>query len=138
MNKILGANGVIAQDLSRAHVSFSPAIRQANRNPRKANTTDETVMADLLGSLANANAVLGSETVFLVTDLEYNMSVWQVQWSQVMHNVVDDCVHHGARLVPFDNVYAYGRVDGMMAEETPFNPISKKGGQGKDSNQAAR
>ncbi len=27
----------------------------------------------------------------------------------------------------FDNVYAYGRVDGLMTEDTPFNPISKKG-----------
>jgi nucleoside-diphosphate-sugar epimerase len=27
----------------------------------------------------------------------------------------------------FDNVYAYGQVNGAMTEETPFNPNSKKG-----------
>jgi nucleoside-diphosphate-sugar epimerase len=44
-----------------------------------------------------------------------------------MRNVIDACKQHGARLVFFDNVYAYGRVDGPMTETTPFNPVSKKG-----------
>lgn len=127
MNTILGANGVIAQDLSRALVSFSPAIRQASRNPQKVNPTDETVVADLLDTQATANAVSGSEVVYLVAGLKYDTSVWQEQWPQVMRNVIDACIHHGTRLVFFDNVYAYGRVDGLMTEDTPFNPISKKG-----------
>lgn len=127
MNTILGANGVIAQGLSKALVSFSPAIRQVSRDPRKVNSTDETFMADLLDSRATVNAVSGSETVFLVAGLKYDTSVWQEQWPQVMRNVIGACIHHGARLVFFDNVYAYGRVDGLMTEDTPFNPISKKG-----------
>ena len=45
----------------------------------------------------------------------------------MMRNVIDACKEHGVSLVFFDNVYAYGRVDGMMTEDTPFNPISKKG-----------
>ena len=44
-----------------------------------------------------------------------------------MRNVIDACKRHGARLVFFDNVYAYGRVVGSMTESTPFNPISNKG-----------
>ncbi len=31
------------------------------------------------------------------------------------------------KLVFFDNVYIYGRVDGLMTEETPYNPCSRKG-----------
>ena len=127
MNTILGANGVIAQDLSRALVSFSPAIRQVSRNPRKVNLTDETVVANLMDARATANAVSGSEVVYLVAGLKYDTSVWQEQWPQVMRNVIDACIQHGSRLVFFDNVYAYGRVDGLMTENTPFNPISKKG-----------
>lgn len=127
MHTILGANGVIAQELSRALISFSPRIRQVSRHPRKVNPTDETVAADLLDAQAACNAVSGSEVVYLVAGLKYDTSVWQEQWPQVMRNVIDACTHHGARLVFFDNVYAYGRVDGVMTEETPFNPISKKG-----------
>lgn len=127
MHTILGANGVIAQELSRALVASSPAIRQVSRNPRKVNPTDETVVTDLLDAQATTNAVSDSDVVYLVAGLKYDTSVWQEQWPKVMRNVIDACMHHGARLVFFDNVYSYGRVDGLMTEDTPFNPISKKG-----------
>jgi nucleoside-diphosphate-sugar epimerase len=44
-----------------------------------------------------------------------------------MRNVIDACKEHNARLVFFDNVYMYGKVNGWMTEETPMNPCSKKG-----------
>lgn len=127
MYTILGANGVIAQELSRALVASSPAIRQVSRNPRKVNPTDETIVTDLLDAQATTNAVSASEVVYLVAGLKYDTSVWQEQWPKVMRNVINACKHHGARLVFFDNVYSYGRVDGLMTEDTPFDPTSKKG-----------
>ena len=127
MHTILGANGIIARELSRALAEYTSDIRQVSRNPRKVNPTDETFVADLLDSQATANAVAGSEVVYLVAGLKYDISVWQEQWPRVMRNVIDACKKHGANLVFFDNVYAYGRVAGAMTEDTPFNPISKKG-----------
>lgn len=127
IHTILGANGTIARELSRALASFSSDIRQVSRNPRKVNPSDETVVADLLDDQATANAVSGSEVVYLVAGLQYNLTVWQDQWPRVMRNVIDACKRHDARLVFFDNVYAYGRVDGVMTEKTPFNPVSRKG-----------
>src|SRR5262245_55614006 len=44
-----------------------------------------------------------------------------------MRNAIDACKRHGSALVFFDNVYAYGRVNGVMTEETPYNPCSRKG-----------
>ena len=127
MQTILGANGVIGHELSRALVASTPAIRQVSRNPRKVNPADETVVADLLDAQATSHAVAGSEVVYLVAGLKYDTSVWQEQWPKVMRNVINACKQHGARLVFFDNVYSYGRVDGLMTEDTPYNPISKKG-----------
>jgi nucleoside-diphosphate-sugar epimerase len=127
MHTILGANGVIAIELSRALAEFKQDIRQVSRNPRKVNPGDETFVADLLDGEATANAVSGSEVVYLVAGLKYSAAVWQEQWPRVMRNAIDACKQHGARLVFFDNVYAYGRVDGVMTEDTPFNPNSKKG-----------
>ena len=127
MHTILGANGIIAQELSRALVEYTTDIRQVSRNPRKVNPTDDTFVADLLDNQATANAVAGSEVVYLVAGLKYDISVWQEQWPRVMRNVIDACKKHGASLVFFDNVYAYGWVAGAMTEDTPFNPISKKG-----------
>ncbi len=127
MHTLLGAKGVIAQELSRALSASTTAIRQVSRNPRKVNPADEIVVADLLDARATMDAVSGSEVVYLVAGLKYDTAVWQEQWPRVMRNVIDACQKQGARLVFLDNVYSYGRVDGLMTEETPFNPISKKG-----------
>jgi len=46
---------------------------------------------------------------------------------RVMRNTIDACKRHSSALVFFDNVYAYGQVDGVMTEETPYSPCSRKG-----------
>lgn len=127
MHTILGANGTIAHELSRALLSYTTNIRQVSRNPRKVNSSDETFVADLLDARMTSDAVSGSEVVYLVAGLPYNAAVWHEQWPHVMRNVIEACKKHNARLVFFDNVYAYGHVEGVMTETTPFNPISKKG-----------
>lgn len=127
MHTILGANGTIARELSRAIALTNTNIRQVSRHPQKVNLTDEICIADLLDVGATDTAVAGSDVVYLVAGLKYDTAVWQAQWPHVMRNVIAACKRHGARLVYFDNVYAYGKVSGAMTEETPFNPCSKKG-----------
>lgn len=127
MQTILGAKGVIALELSQALSVSTDRIRQVSRSPRRVNPTDEIVTADLLDSNATVRAVAGSEVVYLVVGLKYDAATWQEQWPRVMRNVIAACKGQGSRLVFFDNVYAYGKVDGVMTEETPFNPNSSKG-----------
>jgi len=127
MHTILGANGVIARGLSQELGDGGMKIRQVSRHPAKVNSDDETLAADLLDAEATARALEGSEVAYLVAGLPYSTAVWREQWPKLMRNVIDACKRHGTRLVFFDNVYAYGRVDGAMSEETPFNPCSKKG-----------
>lgn len=127
MQTILGANGVIARELSRALSASTDRLRQVSRNPQRVNQKDEIVKADLLDAQATANAVAGSDVVYLVAGLKYDAAVWQEQWPRIMRNAIDACKRSGSRLVFFDNVYAYGRCDGMMTEQTPFNPVSRKG-----------
>lgn len=127
MHTILGANGVIGRELSRALPRWTERIRQVSRSPARVNPADETIAADLLDADATDRAVAGSEVAYLVAGLKYDTAVWREQWPRVMRNVIDACRRHGARLVFFDNVYAYGKVDGAMTEETPFRPVSRKG-----------
>lgn len=127
MQTILGANGIIGQELSKNLGQYTSQIRQVSRNPRKVNATDTLQQADLLSYEQTDQAVAGSEVVYLVAGLKYDISVWRDQWPKVMKNVLDACKKHNSKLVFFDNVYAYGKVDGIMTEETPFNPNSRKG-----------
>jgi len=127
MQTILGANGVIGRELSRLLPHYTDRIRQVSRSPKAVNTTDELFSADLLDAKAASNAVAGSAVVYLVAGLKYDHAVWEEQWPTVMRNAMDACKRHGASLVFFDNVYAYGQVEGVMTENTPYNPCSRKG-----------
>jgi nucleoside-diphosphate-sugar epimerase len=127
MQTILGANGIIAQEMSKHLPQYTQKIRQVSRNPRKVNATDELVVADLLNYQQTLKAVAGSEVVYLVAGLPYSTKLWQTEWPKLMQNVINACKEHNSKLVFFDNVYSYGFVKGTMTEETPFNPTSKKG-----------
>jgi nucleoside-diphosphate-sugar epimerase len=127
MQTILGANGVIGRELSRHLPQYSGRVRQVSRSPKTVNATDELFTADLLDAKATAHAVAGSAVTYLVAGLKYDHKVWEDQWPKVMRNAIDACKRHGSALVSFDNVYAYGRVDDVMTEDTPYNPCSRKG-----------
>jgi nucleoside-diphosphate-sugar epimerase len=127
VHTILGANGVIGREVSRILAARGTPVRQVGRSPRAENLGDEIFTADLLDPSATAEAVAGSEVAYLVAGLKYDAAVWAEQWPRVMRNAIEACARHRCRLVFFDNVYAYGRVDGEMTEDTPFNPCSRKG-----------
>ena len=127
MQTILGANGAIASQLSKHLPNYTSKIRQVSRHPRQVNATDELVSADLLNYDQTEKAVAGSEVVYLLAGLKYDIGVWRREWPILMRNVIDACKKHNSKLVFFDNVYSYGLVKGPMTEETPFNPNSKKG-----------
>jgi len=118
---------VIARELSSQLARDGRRIRQVARHPVAVQAGAELKPADLLDARATAEAVAGSEVVYLVAGLPYSTAAWQAQWPRVMQNTIDACRRHGARLVFFDNVYAYGRVEGAMTEDTLFNPCSRKG-----------
>jgi len=127
MQTILGANGVIGNELSKLLPQYTDRIRQVSRHPKRVNANDELVTADLLDPKAVSEAVKGSEVAYLVAGLKYDAAVWAEQWPKVMRNAMEACQRHAAKLVFFDNVYAYGSVKGVMTEDTPYNPCSRKG-----------
>ena len=127
MHTILGARGVIGRELSHALSAASIPVRQVSREPKRVDPSDEVRAADLLDATATDTALAGSDVAYLVAGLKYDHAVWHDQWPRVMRNAIAACSRQKCRLVFFDNVYAYGRVEGLMTEEVPFNPTSKKG-----------
>lgn len=127
MQTILGAGGAIGTPLAKALTNYTKNIRLVGRNPKAVNATDELFKADLLNAEQVAKAIEGSEVVYLVAGLLYDTKVWQRDWPVVMQNTIDACKKHNTKLVFFDNVYPYGLVNGVMTEETPIAPTSKKG-----------
>ena len=128
MQTILGANGTIGSVLAKELVNYTDKIRLVSRNPRKVNVTDELFPADLTNPAILDQAVEGSDVVYLVVGLDYNLKVWEEKWPILMKATINACINHKARLVFFDNVYMYDiNAIPHMTEESPVNPPSKKG-----------
>lgn len=128
MQTILGSTGIIGTEVAKAlYKSYTKDIRLVSRNPKQINPTDQLFKAELLDHEQVMKAVKGSEVVYLAAGIKYDAGIWAAQWPVIMQNVIDACKANKAKLVFFDNVYSYGKVDGWMTEDTPYNPCSEKG-----------
>jgi len=124
---ILGSTGVIGKELAKSLPQYTNIIRLVSRNPKKVNDSDELISANLLNSEEILRAVEGSEVVYLTAGIQYDIKIWRRDWPVIMKNVIDACKKNNSKFVFFDNVYAYGKVDGWMTEESPIKPDSEKG-----------
>src|SRR5579862_238921 len=127
MITILGAGGVISNEAVKLLSARQQPFRLVARHAHPEAGAAETVSADLSDKDQTIRAVAGSSVVYLLAGLKYDHKVWAEMWPRIMANTIEACKRSGAKLVFFDNVYAYGKVSGAMTEETPFNPCSKKG-----------
>lgn len=127
MFTIVGSGGVVGDALAKEFASKKIPVRLVARNPKKIAEGQETISADITNLDQTIQAVTGSGVVFLLIGLKYDIKVWQTMWPPIMANTIQACKRAKAKLIFFDNVYMYGKVNGVMTEETPFNPTSKKG-----------
>ena len=126
LHTILGANGSIANELLPILLQHNEQVRLVSRNP-KPFAGVETMAADATNYEQVLKAVEGSGIVYLLIGIEYKIEAWREQWPAIMQNAINACKATNAKLIFFDNVYMYGKVNGPMTEETPFKPVSKKG-----------
>jgi len=127
MITILGAGGAISNELVKRLAARNQEFRLVGRKPQKTPGVTEVMAADAADREQTIRAVAGSSIVYLLVGLKYDHTVWAEYWPRIMANTIEACKRAGAKLIFFDDVYMYGRVDGPMTEETPFNPRSKKG-----------
>src|SRR5580704_1558967 len=127
MVTILGAGGAIGSELVKELTARNEPIRLVSRNPKLVPGAAEAVAADLSNLDDTVRAVSGSRVAFLLVGLKYDITVWRSLWPRIMRNAIEAAKRANARLVFFDNVYMYGKVEGVMTEQTPFRPCSKKG-----------
>jgi nucleoside-diphosphate-sugar epimerase len=127
MQVILGAGGVISHYLAHSLKDYSEKIRLVSRNPIQIFGNEELFTADLTDKKSVISALNRARLAYLTVGLPYKADIWQELWPKIMSNVIESCKQNNTKLVFFDNVYAYGNVNGWMTEDTPYNPCSRKG-----------
>lgn len=123
---LLGAGGSIGNTLANELLANNEHVKLVSRSRNKLNNA-ESAKANLTIFNEVKDSIEENSIVYLLAGLQYNIKIWKEQWPIIMKNTVEACKSKNARLIFFDNVYSYGKVDGSMTERTPFNPSSKKG-----------
>ncbi len=128
MHTILGANGIIGEELAKAlRAEYTGAIRLVGRNPKKVHEQDELVKADLLDAASVLRALENTTIAYLTVGLPYKSSVWLKNWPLILRNVIAACKTRACKLVYFDNTYAYSQSVVRQLETTPLTAEGKKG-----------
>jgi nucleoside-diphosphate-sugar epimerase len=123
---ILGAGGSVGNALTHQLLKTNEDIRLVSRSNYSVPGT-ESFKADITSYEETLRSVKNSDIVYLCAGLPYDSKIWSDLWPKVMKNSIDACKSVNAKLIFFDNVYMYGKVNGKMTETTPFNPCSRKG-----------
>ena len=123
---IIGAGGTIANCLAPLIINKNEPLRLLSRSGYSMAGADCKKVA-INNQKELSVAIKDSKVVILLVGIEYTTAQWQIQWPTIMDNCITSCIENNVPFIFFDNVYMYGKVDGIMTESTPFNPCSKKG-----------
>lgn len=126
MYTILGAGGAIANEFSKVLFQNKIPFTLVSRKPRSV-YGGFTLAADLTSKKQTDEVLRGASIVLLCPGLKYDIDIWNKHWPLIMSNTIEGCAKYNLKLIFFDNVYMLGKVSGAMTEETPYNPVSKKG-----------
>lgn len=127
IHTILGAGGPVSNAVRQELEAQGKQVRLASRRTIATQGATRWIKTDLLVKEEVMEVVKGSDVVYLCAGLRYEKEVWAQEWPVLMKNVIEACKQADARLIFFDNVYMYGRVQGPMTENTPNRPSSVKG-----------
>lgn len=128
MQVILGANGIIGEELAKElRATYTSDIKLVGRNPKKVHVDDQVFKGDLLQIDDVKQAVENAEIAYLTVGLPYRSDVWLRDWKVIMKNVIEACKESNCKLVYFDNTYAYPQNAKIQKESTPLTSTGKKG-----------
>jgi nucleoside-diphosphate-sugar epimerase len=123
---VLGGNGAVGKETVGALLRRGESVASLGRRPSAIDGV-ASVTADLLHRSDLMRALTGTQVAYLTAGLPYSSRVWAQQWPIILRNAIDAAVANGTHLIYFDNVYAYGPVDGPMTERSAIAAVSRKG-----------
>jgi nucleoside-diphosphate-sugar epimerase len=128
MQVILGANGIIGEELAKElRSNYTTDIKLVGRNPKKVHPNDILFKGDLLKIEDVNKALVDAEIAYLTVGLPYKSDIWLRDWPIILQNVVTACKNSNCKLVYFDNTYAYDQNSTVQTENTPLTSEGKKG-----------
>ena len=125
---ILGASGNVGKQCVEYFVTQGDTVLAYGRKtPRFAQKDVTNFALDYQDEEQLTSVFEKADAVLIIVGVEYATAKWQEFWPSFAKRVANVIRKTKTRTVFFDNVYSYGLVEGVMSEDTPYNPVSKKG-----------
>lgn len=129
---VLGASGGMGYAIVKELSQFGVKVVAFARNRNKLETMYEKdpnvkiYSGDVFDKESLLHAAKGVEVIFHAINIPYHR--WEKEQPTLVQNIVDTAEQVNAKLAMVDNIYAFGRSEGKLVEETtPKIPHTKKG-----------
>src|SRR5262245_51408636 len=127
LHVIFGA-GQVGDPLARILIDAGCRVRVLRRSSGPVADGAERVTGDAADPGFCEKAAAGAAAVYHCMNPAYSVREWERLVPRYMENLIAAAGGAGARLIVLDNLYMLGRTGGPpMNEDTPMNPVSRKG-----------
>ena len=126
VHAVIGATGATGRVIVRELSGQGIPVRAVSRRGAPSSLPGvEAVAADALDSGSLTAALEGVDVVYHCVMPTF--ARWQADFPRMTRAIADAAGKAGARLVFADDTWMYGKVEGLISERTPENPVSHKG-----------
>jgi len=125
---VVFGTGAIGRAVVQELVQRGEAVRVVNRSGQMPETPGgvEVIAADLYDPANVRRAAGDARVVYQCAQPGYTL--WQQDFPRLQDAILDGLSGTGVKLVLVENLYMYGKTNGQsMTEDTPHNPVSRKG-----------
>lgn len=126
LHVVLGATGGVGQAVARLLAEQGARVRAVNRSGHSSERNAmEVVAADLANRESALAACQGAAVVFHCAGAPYDQ--WATRLPDMLENILAAVSAAGATLVYTDNCYMYTPTSQPLTEESPQEPVTRKG-----------
>jgi len=123
---IIGPDSMLSSELVALLMAYREKIRVVSTTLWEIPGASYVVI-DFLNQEEVNNALKGSVAVYFMTDFFDDADKSGSYLLNILNNVITGCKSTGAKLIYIDTISVYGQLDGIMTEDTAFNPIDHRG-----------
>ena len=116
--------GVIGQEIFSVLQSMNKEVYLCGRSDRN---VKNYIQLDALNKSQVIEKTKSVTHVYITIGLPYNKKLWRNQWPIIVDNIIGASLSNAFKIIFFDNVYAYGRLQNPVTEQHDLLPISQKG-----------